>query len=69
MLLPGGEERGAIKAAFPITQAVREQICFISFSVILKMLLSTNDRDDGVAEVRAQGQVVRMGSVGAERRH
>lgn len=55
-----------MKAAFPITQAVREQICFIPFSVILKMLLSANDRNDGVAEVRAQGQVVGMGSVGTE---
>lgn len=64
--LPGREERGAIKAAFPITQAVREQICFIPFSVILKMLLSANDRNDGVAEVGAQGQLVRVGSVGTE---
>lgn len=65
--LPGREEGGAAKAAFPITQRVREQIGLVPFPVILEMLLPADDGDDGVAELGAQGQLVGMGSVGTER--
>lgn len=67
LALPGREEGGAAKAAFPITQRVREQIGLVPFPVILEMLLPADDGDDGVAELGAQGQLVGMGSVGTDR--
>lgn len=61
--LPGREEGGAAKAAFPITQRVWEQVGLVALPVILEMLLPADDGDDGVAELGAQGQLVGMGSV------
>ena len=47
--LPGGEESGVSAVMLPIAEGLQGQLCLTALTIVLKMLLATYHRDDGLA--------------------